>query len=304
MQPSDNVSVAYLGPRGTFSEAAARTQFGATSELHNVNNKQPGANDKQPDANGKQKTTETIKTLECSSIGDVFTAVEEDKVNYGVVPVENSTEGAVNNTLDCLLDSPLQIIGERIIKIEHHLFAQKGVSLTDIRLIASHQQSLAQCRKWLQAHYPQLPLHECTSNAEAALMSADNRETAAIAGELAGQTYGLHTVAKQIQDEAHNSTRFLILAKHPVTATGNDKSSLLIFARNRPGALFHILQPFENLQISLTRLESRPSRKEAWAYVFFLDFEGHRDDENVQELFRRLEHCNAEIKVLGSYPRA
>ena len=229
--------------------------------------------------------------------------MEQGATRYGVVPVENSTEGAVNNTLDCFVDTPLQIVGERIIKIEHHLFTQAGLTLKDIRRIASHKQSLAQCRQWLRANCPQLPLHECTSNAEAARLSAEDAGTAAIAGALAGEIYGLHPLANRIQDQAHNSTRFLVLAKDGVAATGRDKTSVLIYAENRPGSLFRLLEPFENLQISLTRIETRPTRKEAWAYVFFIDFEGHKDDDNVQELFSRLSRCTAEVKTLGSYPR-
>ena len=275
-------AVAYLGPAGTFSEAVARAWLADI----------PGAG-------------ETV--CDCGSIDEVFREVEQGRARYGVVPVENSTEGAVNNTQDCLIDSPLQIVGERIVPIEHQLFARPGTGMADLRRIVSHRQSLAQCRRWLRAHCGGLPLQECASNAEAARLSAAQPGTGAIAGAAAGGIYGLQTLAAGIQDQAHNSTRFLVLVSSSDTtpsATGRDKTSLLVWTENRPGALFRILEPFERLQISLTKIETRPSRKEAWAYVFFIDFEGHRDDDLVQELFRRLDRCTAEVKILGSYPAA
>lgn len=284
------VAVAYLGPRGTFSEAAARAWLQNSPQQHRLQNEQQ----------------DDIWHHECDSIHDVVQAVARGKARYGVVPVENSTEGTVNDTQDCLIDSSLHIVGERVVVIRHHLFARPGCDLDSIRRIASHRQSLAQCRRWLRTNCPDLPLHECTSNAQAACLSAEEPTTAAIAGSLAGEIYGLLALADDIQDEAHNSTRFLVLAGGDAVApdaTGRDKTSVLVHAENRPGALFRILQPFDSLQISLTRIETRPSRKEAWAYVFFIDFEGHREDEPVKELFRRLDSCTAEIKFLGSYPR-
>lgn len=275
--------VAYLGPRGTFSEAVARDWSAASYA--------------QTDDH----------YLQCFSIDEVFLAVEQSRARYGVVPVENSTEGAVNNTLDCLMESALHIVGERIIPVRHCLFAATAASLKTIRRIASHPQSLAQCRKWLRANCPQAELQECASNAQAARLSRDDSTIAAVAGAHAGEIYQLQVLAQDIQDQAHNSTRFLILGGDdapPMDASGKDKTAILTFTENRPGALFRILQPFAELQISMTRLESRPSRKEAWAYVFFIDFEGHQQDKIVKELFRKLQQCTAEIKILGSFANA
>ena len=267
--------VAFLGPRGTYSQVAVIRHFGEISEL-----------------------------LDCPSIDDVFIAVQENSADFGVVPVENSTEGAINNTQDCLLESELKIVGEVVVSIEHNLLINKEADGSNLDAIASHKQSLAQCRHWLKEHYPTVTQIECASNAEAALRAQSDSRIAAIAGDLAAISYDLKIVHAGIQDQDHNSTRFLILAKQATTATGMDKTSVLIYTENKPGALFRILQPFESFQVSLTRIETRPSKKEAWEYVFFIDFEGHIQDEAIKELFVQLQQCTAEIKVLGSYPIA
>ncbi len=265
--------VAYLGPPGTFSQTAVLNHFGENCALQ-----------------------------ACNSIDDAFAAVGKGDVDYAVVPVENSTEGVVNNTQDCLVDTALVIVGEEIVPIEHQLMLPKAGSNQDIRVIASHKQSLAQCRQWLQKQYPDASLLECASNAEAARLAASEPHTAAIAGRTAATIYGLDIIAENIQDQQHNSTRFLIMGQQGVDATGQDKTSILVYASNRPGALFYVLEPFENLKISLTKIDSRPSKRKAWEYVFFIDFEGHQDDDKVQELFSRLQSCTEEVKVLGSYP--
>ena len=264
--------IAYLGPPGTFSQEAALRSFGESCEL-----------------------------LDCRGIDAVFAAVESGRADHGVVPVENSTEGAVNHTQDCLIDSPALIIGEQIVPIEHHLLAREGVARADIATIASHPQSLAQCRNWLQANEPDAALRECASNARAARLAAEENGVAAIAGAIAGRTYGLRPLAESIQDQAGNRTRFAVLGLEPAPPGGSDKTSILVYAENRPGALFRVLEPFERLGISLTRLESRPSRDEKWEYVFFMDFKGHREDARVKELFRRLDACTDAVKILGSY---
>ncbi|MEQ8954004.1 MAG: prephenate dehydratase, partial [Gammaproteobacteria bacterium] len=222
--------------------------------------------------------------------------------DYGVVPVENSTEGAVNNTQDCLIDTRLRICGEEIVAIKQNLLVAPGASINDIRTIMSHPQSLAQCRHWLQENLPDIELQDCASNAEAARKVRHDSGIAAIAGDLASDTYGLEIAREAIQDQSHNRTRFLVLSTASTLPTGKDKTSILIYTENKPGALFRILEPFEQLQISLTKLETRPAKKAAWEYVFFIDFEGHHDDTAVVELFRRLQQCTAEIKILGSYP--
>ena len=270
-----NPSVAFLGPRGTYSQAAVIGHFGSTCEL-----------------------------FECASIEDVFAAVEGCRADFGVVPVENSTEGAINNTQDCLLYSNFKIVGEEIVSIEHNLLANQAADGSKIDVIASHQQSLAQCRHWLRKHYPKVRQIECASNAEAALKAQNDSRIAAVAGPLAATIYDLKIVHAGIQDQDHNSTRFLILARQGTAATGNDKTSVLIHTQNKPGALFRILQPFERFQVSLSKIETRPSKQEAWEYVFFIDFEGHIQDPAIKELFAQLQQCAAEIKVLGSYPVA
>lgn len=265
--------VAYLGPPGTFSQTAVLNHFG-----------------------------EHYALLACNTIEDAFNAVAESEVDFAVVPVENSTEGVVNNTQDCLIDTDLHIVGEEIVPIEHQLMVAAGAESESIQQIASHKQSLGQCRNWLRAHYPEVRLIECASNAEAARLAANEPGTAAIAGRMAATIYGLEIIAENIHDQQHNSTRFLVLGKTEVAATGRDKTSVLIYTANKPGALFHVLEPFERLQISLTKIDSRPSKKEAWEYVFFIDFEGHSSDEKTRELFSRLSDCTEEVKVLGSYP--
>ena len=269
----NHTTVAFLGPAGTFSQAAAIQHFGDGCELH-----------------------------PCATIDDVFAAVANGSADYGVVPVENSTEGPVNNTQDCLVDSDVQIVGEEIVPIEHNLLVPKGAENMAINVIASHKQSLAQCRGWIQQHYPDAELLECTSNADAANRVSAEAGVAAIAGAMAASTYKLHVLAERIQDQDHNRTRFLVLHQAPVAASGADKTSILVYAENKPGALFRVLEPFEKLQISLTKIDSRPSKNEAWAYVFFIDFEGHVEDDSVKQLLSRLRGCTEEVKVLGSYP--
>lgn len=272
---NNSVKVAYLGPRGTFSQAAVLQHFG-----------------------------DKVQLLECPTIDDVFAAVDTQRADFGVVPVENSTEGAINNTQDCLIDTSLTIVGEQVVLIVHNLMVQRGSNRERILTIASHKQSLAQCRHWLQAQFPGVTQLECSSNAEAAKLALADATVAAVAGEVAAQTYGLDILSRAIQDQQHNSTRFLVLAKTGVHLSGRDKTSILVYTENKPGALFRVLQPFEALQISLTKIETRPSKKEAWEYVFFIDFEGHRDDVRVKALFEQLVNCTAEVKVLGSYPAA
>ena len=269
----ERVKVAYLGPQGTFSQAAALNHFEYDCDLH-----------------------------DCDSIDDVFSIVASSEVDYGVVPVENSTEGAVNNTQDCLIDSTVQIVGEVIVLIQHCLLTKPGAKITGIEKIASHKQSLAQCRNWIRQSFPETELIECSSNAQAAKLALADSSIGAIAGSLAAKVYGLNIQKEEIQDQQHNSTRFLVLSNHPAKSSGNDKTSVLIYTENKPGALFRILEPFENLQISLTKIETRPTKNQAWAYVFFIDFEGHVTDDKIIELFRRLLICTAEIKILGSYP--
>lgn len=269
--------VAFLGPLGTFSHAAVERYF----------------------------ATSAPQQISVGTIDDVFLEVEAGKAQHGVVPVENSTEGAVNNTLDCLIDTSLTIVGEIYLPIEHNLLLNKTASLADIRRIVSHKQSLAQCRLWLRTHYPEMSLSEVASNAEAARLAAEDRSTAAIAGELAARKFDLAIASACIQDRADNTTRFLVVSRaRPTVSTGHDKTSILVYTENKPGALFRVLEPFDRHQVSLTRIETRPARADMWSYVFFMDFEGHLDDEPVRQVFQQLADRAVKIKNLGSYPCA
>ena len=270
---TDTNRVAYLGPPGTYSQSAALHHFGDAVEL-----------------------------LPCATIDDAFAEVEKGAAEFAVVPVENSTEGVVNNTQDCLIDTSLRIVGEEIVAIEHQLMASGATEQAGVRRIASHRQSLAQCRQWLQSNYPGIEQVECASNASAARLASEESGTAAIAGEAAAAIYELSVLATQIQDQDHNSTRFLVMGNKPCAMTGRDKTSILVYTANKSGALLRVLEPFEKLNLSLTKIDSRPSKKKAWEYVFFIDFEGHVDDSSVAELFAKLQVCTQEVKVLGSYP--
>jgi len=266
--------VAYLGPEGTFSHAAALRYFPAHSEFLGV-----------------------------AGIDDVFLAVERGDADQGVVPVENSTEGAVTNTQECLIDTSLCIHAEIYVPIVHHFMRRPDATGQPARIV-SHRQSLAQCRLWLREHYRGVPQHSVSSNAEAARVAAAEPETAAIAGEQAAVRYGLQIRHREIQDRSNNTTRFLVLAREPRAASGRDKTSLLVYTENRPGSLLRVLTPFDQHQVSLTKIETRPARDGIWAYVFFIDFEGHIDDEPVQQVFAALQQTTVKIKHLGSYPQA
>lgn len=269
------LSVAYLGPPGTYTQAAAQKHFGQSA---------------LPEA--------------LTTITSVFRAVEDRRCDYGVVPVENSTEGMVGQTLDCFMESPLQIVGEVEIPVVHHLLVGKGTPADRISVICGHEQALAQCRGWLDSHYPNLPRETRSSNGEAAREAQQTVGVAAIAGDIAGEIYGLTTVAKAIQDSAYNTTRFLVLGRDAIPSSGLDKTSLLVSSRNRPGALLSLLRPFEESGISLTRIDSRPSKTEKWTYVFYIEFEGHTSDSVVAQVMTELEEHSIMLKCLGSYPRA
>lgn len=268
------MKIAFLGPAGSFTEAAVLKHFG-----------------------------HSVQTVPVNAIDVVFREVESGGVHYGVVPVENSTEGMVTHTLDTFVNSPLKISGEVELRIHHNLMAKDG-SVEGIQRIYSHQQSLAQCREWLDTHLPKVERVAVYSNAEAARRAAAEPNTAAIAGEIAAQLYGLDILEANIEDEPDNTTRFLVIGRNSVLPSGKDKTSLLVSTRNKPGALFHLLGPFARNNISMTRIESRPSRRGMWEYVFFVDIEGHIQEERVALAISELEEEAAMVKVLGSYPRA
>ncbi|WP_349254956.1 prephenate dehydratase [Zoogloea sp.] len=268
------LGVAFLGPLGTFSESAAVKHFGHAARL-------------------APQTT----------IDDVFREVESGHAQYGVAPVENSTEGAVGRTLDLLLSSPLQICGEVVLRIHQHLMSGE-TALGDVRKVYSHAQSLAQCHEWLNSHLPGVPRISVASNAEAARLAASEPGAAAIAGEAAAERYALPTLARSIEDEPNNTTRFLVLGRHDAGPSGADKTSLIMSAANRPGAMHALLAPLADAGVSMTRLESRPARAALWEYVFYVDFAGHRNDPEVRKALDALSAHASFLKILGSYPQA
>lgn len=265
--------VAFLGPAGTFTQAAALKHFG-----------------------------HSVISVPMPAIDAVFREVESGAAQYGVVPVENSTEGMVNHTLDMFISSPLRICGEVQIRIHHHLMRSAGETDQPLTRIYSHQQSFAQCRQWLDVHHYGVERITVSSNAEAARRAANEPGSAAIAGEMAAKLYDLEIVAEKIEDRPDNTTRFLIIGREAVSPSGHDKTSILISMRNRPGALYQLLEPFHRAGISLTRIETRPSPSGTWAYVFYIDFEGHMEDAAISQLLEGLEEDAVELKRLGSYP--
>jgi chorismate mutase / prephenate dehydratase len=270
------LKVAYLGPEGTFSQAAVLTHFG-----------------------------HSVRGLPLASIDEVFHEVEAASADFGVVPIENSTEGTVNHTLDRLLTSPLKICGEVELRI-HHCVMGKVASLGRIVRICSHPQSLAQCRGWLEEHLPNAERVPVSSNAEGARRARDEQGTAAIAGETAAEVYGLKVLAAEIEDRADNTTRFLVLGRKLFTPSGGDRTTLLVSTghTDSPGALYRLLEPLAEHRISMTRIESRPSHRKKWDYVFFIDIEGHADESHVAKALEKLRKRASLFRVLGSYPRA
>jgi len=266
--------IGFLGPEGTFTEAAALKHFG-----HRV---QPAPLD---------------------TIDAVFREVEAGACHYGVVPVENSTEGMVSHTLDMFTRSRLAICGEVQLRV-HHFLLGRDPDASRAQRVCSHQQSLAQCRKWLDTNHPALERIAVSSNAEAARRAAQEPGTLAIASEAAAERYGLRVLAANVEDEPDNTTRFLVIGTRSVPPTGRDKTSLLLSARNVPGALYRLLQPFADSGISMTRIESRPSRIGLWEYVFFIDIEGHAGEPGIAGALAEIEQNASLFRVLGSYPRA
>jgi chorismate mutase/prephenate dehydratase len=268
------IAVAYLGPPGTFSEEAVVKHFGGS-----------------------------VQGLACGSIDETFHGVESGAAAYGIVPVENSTEGAVGRTNDLLFLKPVAICGEVMLPVHQCLMNRTGRS-DGFAKIYSHSQSLAQCRGWLNAHYQKVERVAVVSNAEAARLASHEDNAAAVAGRLAAQRYGLHIVAENIEDEQRNITRFLVIGKQGVGRTGRDRTSLVMTTRNRPGAVYELLVPLARHQVSMSRFESRPARSGLWEYLFFVDVEGHQDDENVAAALAEMREKATFVKILGSYPMA
>jgi chorismate mutase/prephenate dehydratase len=266
------LTIAYFGPEATFTHQVAIKHFGRDCEFSAV-----------------------------PSISDVFFEVERKRADYGVVPIENSTEGVVNHTLDMFMESDLKIVAEREEAISQNLLSISG-RIKNIKSVYSHPQALAQCRKWLDSHLPGVAIHSAASTADAAVHATLDGSCAAIASLLAGQIYHLKPVALNIEDSTENATRFLVIGHKSPEATGKDKTSVLLSVKDRVGALYDILQPFRQADVNLTKIESRPTKKKAWEYIFFVDFIGHQSEKRVQNALKGLEpQCN-HLKILGSYP--
>ncbi len=269
------LKVAYLGPEGTFTQAAALKHFG-----------------------------HSVTSVPMAAIDEIFREVAAGAVHFGVVPVENSTEGAINHTLDSFLEHDLVICGEVELRIHHHLLVGENTRTDKISRVYSHAQSLAQCRKWLDAHYPNIERVPVASNADAARRVKSEWNSAAIAGDMAIDLYGLTRLAEKIEDRPDNSTRFLIIGNQEVPPTADDKTSVIVSMSNRPGALHHLLEPFHANGVDLTRIETRPSRSGKWTYVFFIDFLGHQHDPLVKDALEKIRAESVGLKILGSYPKA
>lgn len=270
------LKIGFLGPEGTFSQTAVYKHFGHSA-----------------------------RALALTTIDEVFHEVEAGHADFGVVPIENSTEGSVNHTLDRFLISPLRICGEVELRIRQNLLG-KMRSMRDIKRVCSHPQSLAQCRHWLLEHLPEVELIAESSNAEAARRARDEQGTAAIAGQTAAEVYGLTVMASDIEDRPDNTTRFLVIGRRSFGPSGDDRTTLLVSTGHTeaPGALHSLLKPLADHKVSLTRIESRPSQRRKWDYVFFMDLEGHADEPQVARALEKLKAEASLFRVLGSYPRA
>ncbi|MBN2119428.1 MAG: prephenate dehydratase [Candidatus Omnitrophica bacterium] len=270
---STPLKIAYLGPKATFTHLAAIKKFG-----------------------------EKVEFIPSSDITSLFSAVENTEVNFGVVPIENSTEGVVTHTLDMFMDSNLHICSEVVLKITHHLLASTPIS--KVKKIYSHPHVFPQCRKWLARHMASAILIPVETTAKAAEMVKRKKDSACIASEACSRIYNLKILARNIQDSSGNITRFLVIGKYITRPTGHDKTSILFSVKDRVGALHDMLVPFKKNRINLTKIESRPSKKKPWEYYFFVDFQGHHEDKKVKQALRELEKKCHFVNILGSYPKA
>ncbi len=263
--------VAYLGPEATFTHLASIEKFGSACQF-----------------------------IPVKSISDVFVEVEKGRADYGVVPIENSTEGVITHTLDMFIDSELKICSEVMLEVSHHFLSNSP--LGRIKKVYSHSQAFAQCRAWIENNLEGIGLVEVSSTAEAARIASGEKNSGAIAGELAARLYKLKIISRRIEDETSNFTRFLVIGENMAEKSGKDKTSVLFSTKDKAGALYGMLEPFAKNKINLTKIESRPSRRKVWEYVFFVDFEGHLKEERVKKSLRELEKRCVFLKVLGSYP--
>ena len=265
------IKIAYLGPPTTFTHLAALKKFGSS-----------------------------VNYYPCGSITEIFTEVESGRAEYGVVPIENSTEGAVNHKLDMLTESDLVICSEVSLEVSHYLMA--GCSLKDVKKVYSKADVFGQCRLWLESNLSKVELIEVSSTAKAAQKAAKDKNSAAIGSKLAADYYGLNILAESIEDSAHNITRFLVIGRLQSPPTKNDKTSIMFSVKDKVGALHDMLVPFKKNKINLTKIESRPSKRKAWDYYFFVDLEGHAEDRKVKKALAELKKQSNVLKILGSYP--
>jgi len=267
------IVVAYLGPEGTFTHQAALIKFG-----------------------------EKARYVPAKTIDEVFKEVEKKRADYGVVPIENSIEGVVTHTLDVFIESDLKITSEIILEI-HHFLLSREKTIRDIKKLYSHPQAIAQCRNWISQNLPDVEIYETESTTSAVKRILNEKKSAAIASEVAASMYNLNIIAERIEDFRENITRFLVIGNNFSEKTGNDKTSILFSIKDKVGALHDILVPFKKEKINLTRIESRPSKKKAWEYVFFVDFTGHKDEPNVKKALDKIKNSTIFLKILGSYPK-
>lgn len=266
-----DLRIAYLGPEATFTHQAARSKFGAS-----------------------------VQYAPQGSIGDVFEAVMRGQADYGVVPVENSWEGAVNHTLDMFIEGEAQVCAQVLLRIEHHLLSRAPID--KVTKVYSHPQAFGQTRSWLRRNLPGVECVEVSSTTRAAECASREEGAAAVAGRLAGELHGLNVLESAIQDSADNTTRFLVIGMRPSPATGNDRTSILFSVDHQPGALYRALEPFNSEGINIGKIESRPSRRKAWEYCFFLDVDGHASDPALQKVLEELRKRCTQVKILGTFP--
>ncbi len=267
------LTVSFLGPRATFTHLACMEYFGRSGNF-----------------------------LPEKNIRDVFEGVERERVDFGIIPIENSTEGVIPHTLDLFVDSDVRICAEVLMEISLDLLSRYS-RIGDVQKVYSHPHAIAQCKKWLETHLADAQIIDVESTARAAEIAMSEPHSAAIASSFAGKLYDLNVLERRIQDHPHNYTRFVVIGKKEIERTGNDKTSVVFSLKDNIGALYNALKPFADHRINLTKIESRPHRRIPWEYLFFVDMEGHRDDENVKKALDELKNVCSEFKLLGSYPR-
>ncbi len=269
----DHLKIGYLGPEGTFSNLAALKHFGSSAKL-----------------------------MPTDKIADVFQGVERGWYNYGIIPIENSVEGVVNHSIDLFVESDVNIVGEILVEINHNLLSMTG-DKNDIKSIYSHPQALAQCRDYIDKNFPNVDIHEIDSTSKAALKAQGDKSVVAIGSKLCEVIYNLKVVERSIQDSSSNLTRFLIIGKDQVEPTSDDKTSMMFSVMHESGTLYSALEVFNSASINMSKIESRPSKRIAWEYLFFVDIDGHRNDSKICEVIDKLKSKLPLVKILGSYPK-